>query len=440
MSAMFLLQFAIVLLCILIGARVGGIGLGVFGGLGLAILSFVFGLKPAGLPIDVMFMIMAVVAAAAAMQAAGGLDYMIKLATNILCRNPKYITFIAPLVTWTFTVLAGTGHVAYSVLPVIAEVSRHNGIRPERPLSMAVIASQFAIVASPIAAAVVAVVAFLEPQGITLGNVLMVTVPATLLGLMLACVFVNKMGKELKDDPHYQKLLQDPDYVKENHTSVVPADIQIKSTAKTSVVLFLFGALLVVLMGAVPSLRPMFDSKPMGMAHTIEIVMLSVGALIILFCKPDGDEITKGSIFHAGMRAVIAIFGIAWLGDTLMQGHMTEVKGMVQGLVETAPWAFAFALFVLSVLVNSQGATVATLFPLAIAIGIPAPVLIGVFVAVNGYFFIPNYGPIIASIDFDTTGTTKIGKYIFNHSFMLPGLLSMIFSIGFGLLLANILL
>ncbi|AFU20174.1 anaerobic C4-dicarboxylate transporter [Actinobacillus suis] len=440
MSAMFLLQFAIVLLCILIGARVGGIGLGVFGGLGLAILSFVFGLKPAGLPIDVMFMIMAVVAAAAAMQAAGGLDYMIKLATNILRRNPKYITFIAPLVTWTFTVLAGTGHVAYSVLPVIAEVSRHNGIRPERPLSMAVIASQFAIVASPIAAAVVAVVAFLEPQGITLGDVLMVTVPATLLGLMLACVFVNKMGKELKDDPHYQKLLQDPDYVKENHTSVDPADIQIKSTAKTSVGLFLFGALLVVLMGAVPSLRPVFDGKPMGMAHTIEIVMLSVGALIILFCKPDGDEITKGSIFHAGMRAVIAIFGIAWLGDTLMQGHMTEVKGMVQGLVETAPWAFAFALFVLSVLVNSQGATVATLFPLAIAIGIPAPVLIGVFVAVNGYFFIPNYGPIIASIDFDTTGTTKIGKYIFNHSFMLPGLLSMIFSIGFGLLLANILL
>lgn len=440
MSAMFLLQFAIVLLCILIGARVGGIGLGVFGGLGLAILSFVFGLKPASLPIDVMFMIMAVVAAAAAMQAAGGLDYMIKLATGILRRNPKYITFIAPLVTWTFTVLAGTGHVAYSVLPVIAEVSRHNGIRPERPLSMAVIASQFAIVASPIAAAVVAVVAFLEPQGITLGDVLMVTVPATLLGLMLACVFVNKMGKELKDDPHYQKLLQDPDYVKENHTSVDPANIQIKSAAKTSVGLFLFGALLVVLMGAVPSLRPVFDGKPMGMAHTIEIVMLSVGALIILFCKPDGDEITKGSIFHAGMRAVIAIFGIAWLGDTLMQGHITEVKSMVQGLVETAPWAFAFALFVLSVLVNSQGATVATLFPLAIAIGIPAPVLIGVFVAVNGYFFIPNYGPIIASIDFDTTGTTKIGKYIFNHSFMLPGLLSMIFSIGFGLLLANILI
>lgn len=340
----------------------------------------------------------------------------------------------------TFTVLAGTGHVAYSVLPVIAEVSRHNGVRPERPLSMAVIASQFAIVASPIAAAVVAVVAYLEPQGIHLGDVLMVTMPSTILGLAVACIFVNKMGKELKDDPNYQRLLQDPEYVKENHTDVNPDNIQLKPTAKLSVGLFLFGALLVVLMGAFPSLRPAFDGKAMGMAHTIEIVMLTVGALIILTCKPNGNAITQGSVFHAGMRAVIAIFGIAWLGDTLMQAHMTEVKDTVKVLVETAPWTFAIALFVLSVLVNSQGATVATLFPVGIALGIPAPVLIGVFVAVNGYFFIPNYGPIIASIDFDTTGTTRIGKYIFNHSFMLPGLLSMAFSLAFGLLFANILL
>ncbi|WP_288233889.1 anaerobic C4-dicarboxylate transporter [uncultured Haemophilus sp.] len=440
MSTMFLVQFAIVLLCILVGARVGGIGLGVFGGLGLAILSFGFGLKPAGLPIDVMFMIMAVVSAAAAMQAAGGLDYMIKIATNILRRNPKHITFIAPLVTWTFTVLAGTGHVAYSVLPVIAEVSRHSGIRPERPLSMAVIASQFAIVASPIAAAVVAVVAFLEPQGIHLGDVLMVTIPSTLAGILLACVFVNKMGKELKDDPEYQRRLKDPKYADTFNSTASSTEIEVSKTAKVSVSLFLFGALLVVLMGAMPSLRPVFDGKPMGMAHTIEIIMLSIGALIIFTCKPDGTEITKGSVFHAGMRAVIAIFGIAWLGDTLMQAHMAEVKGLVEGLVQTAPWAFAFALFVLSVLVNSQGATVATLFPLGIALGIPAPILIGVFVAVNGYFFVPNYGPIIASIDFDTTGTTKIGKYIFNHSFMLPGLLSMVFCLVFGLLLSNVLL
>ncbi|WP_249856149.1 anaerobic C4-dicarboxylate transporter [Aggregatibacter actinomycetemcomitans] len=440
MSAMFLFQFAIVLLCILIGARVGGIGLGVFGGLGLTILSFGFGLKPAGLPIDVMFMIMAVVAAAAAMQAAGGLDYMIKIATNILRRNPKYITFMAPAVTWTFTLLAGTGHVAYSVLPVIAEVSRQNGIRPERPLSMAVIASQFAIVASPIAAAVVAVVAYLEPQGIHLGDVLIVTIPSTIIGLFLACIFVNKMGKELKDDPEYQRRLNDPKYAEAFNSTTSSKELEISKTAKISVSLFLFGALLVVLMGAMPSLRPVFDGKPMGMAHTIEIIMLTIGALIILTCKPDGTEITKGSVFHAGIRAVIAIFGIAWLGDTLMQAHLEEVKGMVRGLVETAPWTFAIALFILSVLVNSQGATVATLFPLGIALGIPPAVLVGVFVAVNGYFFIPNYGPIIASIDFDTTGTTRIGKYIFNHSFMLPGLLSMAFSLALGLLFANIFL
>lgn len=411
-----------------------------YGGLGLAILSFGFGLKPAGLPIDVMFMIMAVVSAAAAMQASGGLDYMIKIAARILRKNPKYITFMAPAVTWTFTVLAGTGHVAYSVLPVIAEVSRHNGVRPERPLSMAVIASQFAIVASPIAAAVVAVVNFLEPQGITLGNVLSVTIPATVLGLFVACLFVNKMGKELHEDPVYLAKLQDPEYVKESQAQSTIGEADISDKAKVSVGIFLFAALLVVLMGTFPSLRPTFDGKAMGMAHTIEIVMLSAGALIMLLCKPDGTAVTKGSVFHAGMRAVIAIFGIAWLGDTLMQAHIVEVKDSVKYLVETAPWAFAFALFALSVLVNSQGATVATLFPLGIALGIPAPILIGTFVAVNGYFFIPNYGPIIASIDFDTTGTTRIGKFIFNHSFMLPGLLSMAFSLGFGLLFANFIL
>ncbi|ULJ69883.1 anaerobic C4-dicarboxylate transporter [Wielerella bovis] len=442
---LFIIQFAIVLLCILAGARAGGIGLGVFGGIGLAVLTFGFGLQPTSPPIDVMLMIMAVISAAAAMQASGGLDYMIKIATRILRSNPKHITFIAPAVTYLFTVLAGTGHVAYSVLPVIAEVSRRNGIRPERPLSMAVIASQFAIIASPIAAAVTATVTFLEPQNIHLGTILMVTVPSTILGLGLACVFVNKMGKELKDDPIYQRRLQNPEYAASlANNTVIEEDKPISSKAKISLGIFLGAALLVVIMGAIPSLRPSFGEvgkmKPLGMAHTIEIIMLSAGALILLICKPDNHAITRGSVFHAGMRAIIAVFGIAWLGDTLMQAHIDTVKAAVSGLVHTAPWTFAFALFILSVLVNSQGATVATLFPVAIALGVPAPIIIGTFVAVNGYFFVPNYGPIIASIDFDTTGTTKIGKYIFNHSFMIPGLLSMIFSLIFGLFFAKMLM
>ncbi|MGL6053697.1 MAG: anaerobic C4-dicarboxylate transporter family protein, partial [Vibrio metschnikovii] len=414
---MFIIEFLIVLGCILIGARIGGIGLGVMGGIGLAILSFVFGMRPTSPPIDVMLMIMAVVAAAASMQAAGGLDYLIKIASNILRKNPRHITFIAPLVTYFFTMMAGTGHVAYSVLPVIAEVSRRSGIRPERPLGMAVIASQFAIVASPIAAAVVALVAFLEPQGITLGNVLIVTIPSTFLGLACACIFVNKIGKELKDDPEYQRRLQDPEFRAEMEQEVKVDEIQITPQAKTSVSLFLFGAIIVVFMGAIPSLRPHFDGSPMGMAHTIEIVMLSIAALIILICKPDGNTITQGSVFHAGMRAIVAIFGIAWLGDTFIAGHGDMVKEAVSGLVEVAPWTFAFALFGLSVMVNSQGATTAVLVPVAITLGLPPAIIIAVFVAVNGYFFIPNYGPIIASIDFDRTGTTRIGKYIFNHSF-----------------------
>lgn len=434
---LFAIQFAVVLLCILIGAQVGGIGLGVFGGIGLAVMAFGFHLQPTSPPIDVMMMIMAVVSAAAAMQAAGGLDYLVRVATRVLHRNPRYITFIAPAVTYAFTVVAGTGHVAYSVLPVIAEVSRRNGIRPERPLSMAVIASQFAIVASPVAAAVVSVVHYLEPQHITLIDVLKVTVPSTILGIGLACVFVNRMGKELADDPGYQQRLKDPEYVKLNAVDSVAEDAPLKPTAKTSVRIFLAAALLVVLMGAVKGLRPVFGGEPMGMAHTIEIVMLSAAALIILVCKPDGNEITQGSVFHAGMRAVIAVFGVAWMGDTLMQAHLPELKEAVSSLVQTAPWTFAFSLFVLSVLVNSQGATVATLFPVGIALGVPAPILIGTLVAVNGYFFIPNYGPIIASIDFDTTGTTRIGRYIFNHSFMLPGLLSMAFSLALGLLFAQ---
>lgn len=434
---LFAIQFAVVLLCILIGAQVGGIGLGVFGGIGLAVMAFGFHLQPTSPPIDVMLMIMAVVSAAAAMQAAGGLDYLVRVATRVLHRNPRYITFIAPAVTYAFTVVAGTGHVAYSVLPVIAEVSRRNGIRPERPLSMAVIASQFAIVASPVAAAVVSVVHYLEPQHITLIDVLKVTVPSTILGIGLACVFVNRMGKELADDPGYQQRLKDPEYVKLNAVEAVAEDAPLKPTAKTSVRIFLVAALLVVLMGAFKWLRPVFGGEHMGMAHTIEIVMLSAAALIILVCKPDGNEITQGSVFHAGMRAVIAVFGVAWMGDTLMQAHLPELKAAVSSLVETAPWTFAFALFVLSVLVNSQGATVTTLFPAGIALGVPAPILIGTLVAVNGYFFIPNYGPIIASIDFDTTGTTRIGRYIFNHSFMLPGLLSMAFSLALGLLFAQ---
>ena len=448
MSVLFLIQFIIVLVCILLGAQAGGIGLGVFGGLGLAILTFGFGLEPTSPPIDVMLMMMAVVAAASAMQAAGGLDLMVKAATKLLRKNPKYITFMAPAVTYIFTIFAGTGHVAYSVLPVIAEVARRNGIRPERPLSMAVIASQFSIVASPIAAAVTSAVSYLTPYHLSIGQILMVTMPSTVLGIAIACIFVNKMGKELKDDPEYQRRLKDPAYQEIFAAQVSEVEMESSAgerSAKISLFIFICAAVLVVILGSSSAFRPAFAQadgtmKALTMPHTIEIIMLTAGALIIMLCKPDGTAITRGSVFHAGMRAAMAIFGVAWLGDTLFNAHLDELKTLVSGLVETAPWTFAFALFAFSVLVNSQGATVATLFPLGVSLGIPPEIMVGTFVAVNGYFFIPNYGPIIASIDFDTTGTTRIGRYILNHSFMIPGLLSMAFSLVLGLAFAKMLL
>lgn len=474
MSVLFLIQFIIVLVCILLGAQAGGIGLGVFGGLGLAILTFGFGLEPTSPPIDVMLLMMAVVAAASAMQAAGGLDLMVKAATKLLRKNPKYITFMAPAVTYIFTIFAGTGHVAYSVLPVIAEVARRNGIRPERPLSMAVIASQFSIVASPIAAAVFSAVSKLTPYHLSITDILMVTMPSTVLGIAIACIFVNRMGKELKDDPEYQRRLKDPAYQEIFAAQVSDNEMQSSAggrSAKISLFIFIFAAILVVVLGSDTHFRPLWldmdklsalvhakmqfttfspafstSIKPveafrwLTMPHTIEIVMLTAGALIIMLCKPDGTAITRGSVFHAGMRAAMAIFGVAWLGDTLFNAHLDELKTLVSGLVETAPWTFAFALFAFSVLVNSQAATVTTLFPLGVSLGIPPEIMVGTFVAVNGYFFIPNYGPIIASIDFDTTGTTRIGRYILNHSFMIPGLLSMAFSLVLGLAFAKMLL
>ena len=395
-----------------------------------------------------MLMMMAVVAAASAMQAAGGLDLMVKAATKLLRKNPKYITFMAPAVTYIFTIFAGTGHVAYSVLPVIAEVARRNGIRPERPLSMAVIASQFSIVASPIAAAVTSAVSYLTPYHLSIGQILIVTMPSTVLGIAIACIFVNKMGKELKDDPEYQRRLKDPAYQEIFAAQVSEVEMESSAgerSAKISLFIFICAAVLVVILGSSSAFRPAFAQadgtmKALTMPHTIEIVMLTAGALIIMLCKPDGTAITRGSVFHAGMRAAMAIFGVAWLGDTLFNAHLDELKTLVSGLVETAPWTFAFALFAFSVLVNSQGATVATLFPLGVSLGIPPEIMVGTFVAVNGYFFIPNYGPIIASIDFDTTGTTRIGRYILNHSFMIPGLLSMAFSLVLGLAFAKMLL
>ena len=430
-----LLQLLFVLVAIIIGARLGGIGLGVMGGVGLAILTFIFGLQPTAPPIDVMLMIAAVISAASCMQAAGGLDYMVKIAERLLRKNPSHVTILAPLVTYFFTFLAGTGHVAYSVLPVIAEVATETKIRPERPLGIAVIASQQGITASPISAATVALLGLLAGFDITLFDILKICVPATLIGVLVGAFFSMKVGKELVDDPEYQHRLQSG-MLNDKHVEL--KDVQNKFKAQLSVALFLAATFLIVLFGSIPSLRPSFDGVTLGMPSLIEILMLTAAALILILTKTDGIKATQGSIFPAGMQAGIAIFGIAWMGDTFINGNITQLTASIEGVVTEMPWLFGLALFVMSILLYSQAATVRAIVPLGIALGMSPMMLIALFPAVNGYFFIPNYPTVVAAINFDRTGTTGIGKWILNHSFMMPGLISTVTALVVGLLLIQI--
>lgn len=433
-----LIQLAFVLIAIIIGARLGGIGLGVLGGLGLAVLTFVFGLEPTSPPIDVMLMIVAVIAAASCMQAAGGLDLMVKWAEKLLRKNPSKITILSPLVTYIFTFIAGTGHVAYSVLPVIAEVATETKIRPERPLGIAVIASQQAITASPISAATVALLSMLTGQGfnITLFDILMISVPCTLVGVLAGAFYSLHVGKELEDDPEFKRRIAEGEFTTQKY---VLKDVKNHKAAGWSVAIFILATIGIILFGSIESIRPVFNGSSLSMAYIIEILMLSAAAIILLATRTDGIKAVQGSVFSAGMQAVVAIFGIAWMGDTFIGGNMAELKGSIEQIVTEMPWLFGIALFLMSILLFSQAATVRALLPLGLALGISPYMLIALFPAVNGYFFIPNYPTVVAAINFDRTGTTHIGKYILNHSFMIPGMIATGVSVLLGLLLIQLL-
>lgn len=430
-----LIQFLFILAAIIVGARLQGIGLGVMGGLGLAILVFGFGLEPTSPPIDVMLMIVAVIAAAGCMQAAGGLDLMVSLAEKFLRKHPQRITLFSPIVTYLFTFVAGTGHVAYSVLPVIAEVARETKIRPERPLSIAVIASQQAITASPISAATVALLSMLAGYNISLLNILMISIPSTLIGVLLGAFVSMRMGKELHEDPEYLKRLDAGMFSQDK-----PSDkkkYSLKSKAGLSVLIFILATVLIILFGSIDGLRQI-GGKTLNMPIIIEILMLSAAALILLLTRTDGIKAAQGSVFVAGMQAVVAIFGIAWMGDTFINGNMEQLRASIEGVVTSMPWIFGVALFVMSILLYSQAATVRALMPLGIAMGISPWMLIALFPTVNGYFFLPNYPTVVAAINFDRTGTTRIGRWVLNHSFMIPGLVATITAVCVGLLIITL--
>jgi anaerobic C4-dicarboxylate transporter DcuA len=433
------LQFVVVLAAIWMGSRYSGVGLGLWGAVGLVVLMIGFGVTPTSPPVDVMLIILAVIMAASAMDAAGGIDFLVRIAERIIRANPKYVTIIAPLTTWSFTFVAGTGHIVYPLLPVIYETAHQSGIRPERPMAVATIASQQAITASPVAAATAAMIGLFSEKGLTqwgLPEILMVCVPATLAGVVVAAIVSMFIGKDLKDDPEYQARLASGKI-----PAPKPADQRppLKPAAKLSAFVFLAGVALVVLFGFMPSLRTLPGAKSaLAMPIVIEVIMLAVAAIMLAATKIDVDDIPKTATLRAGVVAVIGIFGLAWLGDSFIAAHKDVIVPAIGHWAEAAPWTFAFGLFFASVLLYSQAATTRALMPLGMALGIPPQFLIAMFPSVNGYFFIPTYGSLIAAINFDLSGTTRIGKYVLNHSFMIPGVVATAVTVTTGLALAKV--
>ena len=438
-TTVILIQLAIVFTLIFIGARTGGIGLGIYGMVGVFILVFGFGLKPGNLPVDVMFIIVSVITAASVLQAAGGLDYLVGLAAKFLRKHPEKITYYGPLTTWLFCLVAGTAHTCYSLLPIISEIATNSKIRPERPLSVSAIAASLGITGSPVSAATAAMISvdLLGGQGVELSDIMLVSIPSSFVAILVASFVQNHIGKNLVDDPEYKRRVAEGIIDPEHDSRLIDGMIRNPNPrAKYAVLAFLLGVLLVVLFGSVPSLRPAFEvdgeMQRVTMPETIEIIMMSTAALIMLVGKADIQAAVKGNVFAAGMNAMVAIFGIAWMGDTFFNGNIDFFRGHIATVVTHYPFLFAIALFVMSIMLFSQAATVRTLYPLGIGLGLPPMALVAMFPAVNGYFFLPNYPTEVAAINFDRTGSTRIGRYVVNHSFQVAGFITTVVSIALG--------
>ncbi len=444
---MLIAEFIFMLMMLYIGSRYGGIGLGVVSGIGILVEVFILRMPPASAPVDVMLIIIAVVSCAAILEAAGGLKYMLQIAEKILRKNPKRITFLGPLVTFTLSIMLGTGHAVYSIMPIIGDIALKNKIRPERPMAAASVSSQLALTGSPIAAVVACylgkdVLQLPGLEDLNLLHILAVTFPATLLGTVCMSIYSNFRGRELEDDPEYQRRLQDPAYRDQIlNTTKTTLNEELPFGAKLSVAIFLLSLALIVLIAIFPEVRTIGEgTRPISMGVIIQMMMLGFGAIILIATKTPVKTIPNGVVFKSGMVACIAIFGIAWMSNTYFAYAMPEFKAAITGMVNDAPWTFALALFSVSVVVNSQAATAKIMLPVAIAIGLPGPVLIGLMPATYAYFFIPNYPSDIATVNFDVTGTTKIGKWYFNHSFMVPGLIGVVVACCVGLSLAEIII
>lgn len=430
---MITIEFIVIILCLLIGTRFGGMGLGLISGIGLFILSFVFGLQPGKPPVDVMLTILAVIGCAATLQTAGGLNVMMQFAERLLRKHPQHITLLAPFTTWMLTFLCGTGHVVYTMFPIIADIALKKGIRPERPMAVASVASQMAITASPVSVAVVSLVSILGAQhgiGHAWGilEILAVSVPASLSGVAIAALWSLRRGKNLADDTEFQEKLKDPkqrEFIYGGTETLM--DQRFPKQAYWSTWIFFAGIAVVVLLGALPELRPAFEIKDkmtaLSMNLVIQMMMLIAGAIMLMTCKVNASAISNGAVFKAGMVAIFSVFGVAWMSDTFFQAHLDELKMALEGVVKSHPWTYAIVLFLVSKLVNSQAAALTAVAPMGLMLGIDPKMLVAFFPASYGYFVLPTYPSDLACIGFDRSGTTRIGKFIINHSFILPGLI-----------------
>lgn len=438
----FALQIALILACLFYGARKGGVALGLLGGIGLVLLVFGFGLPPGKPPVDVMLTIVAVVAASATLQASGGLDVLLQLAERVLRRNPRYVSVLAPFTTCVLTMLCGTGHVVYTMLPIIYDIAIKNGIRPERPMAASSIASQMGIIASPVSVAVVSLVAFLAkaPAGapvIDFTTLLSITIPSTLVGVLMIGIFSWFRGKDLDQDPDFQALVATPEGRAQVYGDNATLLGQQLSTRQWTAMWIFIGAIAVVaLLGAVDTLRPLVAGKPLSMVLTIQMFMLMAGALIVVLTRTNAAAIGKSEVFRAGMIAVVAVFGVAWMADTVFEANLPVIKASLTALVKQHPWTFALALLLVSKLVNSQAAAISAMVPLGLSIGVPPGYVVAFAAACYGYYILPTYPSDLATIQFDRSGTTHIGKYVINHSFIAPGLIGVASSCLAGYLIA----
>jgi anaerobic C4-dicarboxylate transporter DcuA len=434
---MWIVELLVVLFFIWLGARLGSIGIGFAGGFGVLVLAIVFGIKPGSIPVDVILIIMSVIAAIAAMQVAGGLDFMVHLAEKVLRSNPRYITFIAPVVTYTMTMFAGTGLTAFSTLPVIAEVAKETGVRPSRPLAIATVASQIAITASPISAAVIFFASELEKVGVSYVQLLMISIPSTFLAVMLAAVVTNFLGKELEDDPVYQDRMAKGLV----STSSGTRQREIKPGAKRSVLIFLIGLIGVVAYAtAISGNVGLINNPVLPRDHAIMTIMLTVATLIALICRINTNDVLNAATFKSGMSACVCVLGVAWLGTTFVSAHIEEINVFAGSLLEAKPWLLAVVLFFAAMLLYSQAATTRALMPAALALGISPVAAIASFGAVGSLFVLPTYPTLLAAVEFDDTGSTRIGKYVFDHPFLIPGTIAIALSVVIGFMIAPIIL